>query len=1284
MRIGHNLLAIKANNCLVGSIRKRDKLMEKLSSGYRINRASDDAAGLTISERMRSQIRGLGQASRNAQDGISLIQTAEGALDEVHDMLQRMHKLSVQAANGTNTEDDRNSIQNEINELIKGIDSASANTEFNGIKLLDGTVAEMPAESSSLAVSQSSSMKLQDLLNSNSKNLNLIYMDQTDDFETIKSGTGTATISGYTNLKNVLQTEIVPQAVTGVLRAFSPAFNYLSSSSIGIGLNLYNDATSTTLAAVTVGCASSGGNNVDSTMLTYQLSVNMASLAYDASGNLTNDSRSALETTIVHEMVHGFMDEATTNGMLGITNGVYDTRYTGAQSNYIKSVNSYPTWFKEGMAQTAAGGYANCNDWVNGGLGINTSTSQSTIAAIVENSNNSLTSGTTASKYGTGYLACMYLGYLASGSSNVTAKDISNGLGEILSDLISGKSLETVISERTGGKYSSISDFESKFGDSDSSSFIYKLTQIVGGTGNGGLASGNLTDSDLLPNTPITTPLFALDTQNDTVKNIYPSGVNVLSGGGETTAGTVPVGDYGSTIIGGNTGPIINPGSTIDLSNISPISGVSYDSTRNVLTITNSGDYTLTGLNSNVRVVVSDGVKANITLNNASINTSSGAGISLEGSANVTLNLVGNNSVISSEHGAAGIRVTTGATLTIQGNGALDAESTFDGPMTNAGSGIGGGDGEDGGNIIINGGNINVKSKLNGAGIGGGNNGAGGNITINGGNITVDSGDDGEALGWGGGAAGIGGGCGKDGGTITITGGIVNAISRHQAAGIGGGDSGNGGTITITGGTIAAESNSNAAGIGGGINGSGGTMTITGGTITGKGGIDAAGIGGGCFGSGGNITITGGTITAEGGSGIGNNGGSGIGGGLWKDGGTINIGGTGVIVKATGAGASANIGGGASVGGTVVSGGTVTKTTGIIFEGNSGGVYGDVTLNGPLNCDGKTLTVNGGSTLTVLNGGTITNHGTFTNNGSIENHGVIGSVTGPGITHHYATGITKNIKEPTSATIGKSLASSISLFSPSTITVAYNGTARTLTGTWSVTDMAGNPITDLGTVVKDKDRYIYTVTFASEDGIYFDPSNMSQYAMEGYNADASKYQMVSDEYISKSGPGGGGSNLTYSYVVDSSPTEVLPDPVVPQPSQTGKAGGIQIQIGANANEAMFITIDSIKSEDLGIGSLSVLTQEDAGKSIDACYKAINTVSQIRDNLGAYQNRLEHTISGVSNIEENLQEAESRIRDMDIAKGIMEYSKSQISIQVEQAMLAQANQTTGGVLSLLSI
>lgn len=138
MRINHNLSSINSYNQLTANNQSASKSMEKLSTGQRINRAADDAAGLNISEKMRNQVRGLEQAQRNSQDGISLIQTAEGGLNETHDILSRMRELAVQAGNSINKTDEMAAIQEEVNQLLKEIDGTAGRTEFNGANLLSG------------------------------------------------------------------------------------------------------------------------------------------------------------------------------------------------------------------------------------------------------------------------------------------------------------------------------------------------------------------------------------------------------------------------------------------------------------------------------------------------------------------------------------------------------------------------------------------------------------------------------------------------------------------------------------------------------------------------------------------------------------------------------------------------------------------------------------------------------------------------------------------------------------------------------------------------------------------------------------------------------------------------------------------------------------------------------------------------------------------------------------------------------------------------------------------
>ncbi|MCR4895638.1 MAG: flagellin [Lachnospiraceae bacterium] len=163
MVVQHNLTAMNSNRMLGLTQSTLAKSTEKLSSGYRVNRAADDAAGLAISEKMRRQVRGLTQASSNAQDGISAVQTAEGALNEVHDMLQRMNELAVKAANDTNTTEDQKYINQEVQALVSEIDRVASTTTFNNQNLLDGSFTgkglQVGAEANQIITLSIASMK---------------------------------------------------------------------------------------------------------------------------------------------------------------------------------------------------------------------------------------------------------------------------------------------------------------------------------------------------------------------------------------------------------------------------------------------------------------------------------------------------------------------------------------------------------------------------------------------------------------------------------------------------------------------------------------------------------------------------------------------------------------------------------------------------------------------------------------------------------------------------------------------------------------------------------------------------------------------------------------------------------------------------------------------------------------------------------------------------------------------------------------------------------------------
>lgn len=623
MIIQHNLLSQNSNRRLKIVTGNQAKNTEKLSSGYKINRASDDAAGLSISEKMRGQIRGLNRATENMQDGISLIQTADSALNDMQSMVQRIRELSVKAANDTNQSIDRSAIQDEVNSLVKEVDKITTNTEFNRKKIFTGDMESTSSPYVSFSNSPKRTLFFDEAMNSVKDNEVGIFFSDVSDYTTTQTATGSSTSTAYgTSIINTLEKEIVPEAVQSLLNTFSNSLGYLSGSSVGIGLKLYSSNT-TTLASV----AASATTGPSPTMA-FTLSVNVNSLQM-SNGVLTPNSRMDLEATISHEMVHAFMDESVTAGMLG-HNG----------SNYV---SGYPSWFKEGMAQLAGGG----GDWVRNGLNVNSSSTNSTLQSVL----GTLTSNSNAANYGVGYLACMYLGYLAGGASGVNVSTIKNGADTIMQSLVSGKSLDKTIADYT--KYSGYADFTANLkNDSDAYNFVRNLMSTMG-SGRGSIVSGNLADTNILSDTPITNlALFKLNRTNDTVTNAYPAGVNVFSGGTLSASGTkaVPEAPEAPPVGGGS------PTSTdIDLSdlanvNFGGIPGVGYNSATNTITVTGNGTYNFKGSNAGTKVIVNSGVSAKINANNVQcddITLATGASLTLTGSAKA--NTVGSSGSLNNQ-----------------------------------------------------------------------------------------------------------------------------------------------------------------------------------------------------------------------------------------------------------------------------------------------------------------------------------------------------------------------------------------------------------------------------------------------------------------------------------------------------------------------------------------------------------------------------------------------------------------------------------------------------------
>ena len=207
MVVQHNLTAMNSNRMLGLTTNAQAKSTEKLSSGYKINRAADDAAGLSISEKMRRQIRGLSQASTNAQDGVSMVQTAEGALNEVHDMLQRMNELAVKGENGTLATADRNYIAKEVQQLMSEIDRVQSTTSFNERNLLDGTFSggvnlQVGAETGQYITVKITKMSCSQLSSSNYNNISSFYSTS------ITATTTTFTNSVFGNLNTFVKSAL--------------------------------------------------------------------------------------------------------------------------------------------------------------------------------------------------------------------------------------------------------------------------------------------------------------------------------------------------------------------------------------------------------------------------------------------------------------------------------------------------------------------------------------------------------------------------------------------------------------------------------------------------------------------------------------------------------------------------------------------------------------------------------------------------------------------------------------------------------------------------------------------------------------------------------------------------------------------------------------------------------------------------------------------------------------------------------------------------------------------
>lgn len=495
MVITHNMASMVASNNLMNIKGKYAKSAEKLSSGYKLNRAADDTAGLAISEKMRAQIRGLNKASENAQQGISYIQIADGALSELHSLLQRGRELCIQAGNDTNTDADREALQAEIDQISKEVDNIAKNTQFNSMNIFDAGNArsDVLPKSGNILKTMGGSIDLSNIVRYSGL-----------DYTGAASAANAAGISfiNETNLEayaQELRDTYLPIILNHIQSSMPDVVSPLQNSDLEIGLTFYCGVGDGTLAY----CGSNGAS--------YELGINLAYLTED-SGNIAFDGD--MGTTIAHEIMHGIMFDMTTNGMLGSGGG-----------------DEFPGWVVEGFAQAVGGatnyiGDAKYYVWASDD-------------AALENWCSELNAGGYSS-YSQGYVASMYLGYVCSGASDITSENIARGINDLLRKVADGYSLGQAINILTNGNYYDIADFESRFA-TEGVQFT-KDFLVACGTGSGSIAMGSLSDTKdamLTGDTDKTDNYFLLnlDTEGyiDNWGKYQAEGLDPWTGGGATT-----------------------------------------------------------------------------------------------------------------------------------------------------------------------------------------------------------------------------------------------------------------------------------------------------------------------------------------------------------------------------------------------------------------------------------------------------------------------------------------------------------------------------------------------------------------------------------------------------------------------------------------------------------------------------------------------------------------------------------------------------------------------------
>lgn len=580
MVIQNNIPALRANRLNGINNSELAGSLEKLSGGYAVNRAADNAAGLAVSEKMRSQIKGIKQAIRNTQDGISYIQTGEGALEEIHSILQRCKKISVESANGIYSQVDRDALQLEINELCSEVDHISE-TDFNGRFIFNDNDSldypyswKTPTDMSVVMFKYADGERVPVFITAESldSNIQKVVNTQGKNFTT----------SALRQFANDIKSNYLPQVLSRIVSAL-PDSSKPTVSGMEIGFNFY-DAADNVLASV--------GSNGTS----FQLNINVHHLNMNGSGSI--DMTESLASTMTHEMVHAIMFDTVSNGMLGID---------PASGTQQQNTHGFPGWFVEGMAEAVAGGTDRLFNILPVYNISSVSDSQIDTTSLVsglvydaakqcwEHPDSDIKNWAAGINdtsdqlmpYEQGYAAVMYLGHLAGNGKNpaaaVNGDAIAAGLDKLLKDIASGKSLDRAIREYTG--MNGTADFVRNFADggSDVVDFLKRLmdannakldiTGINTGTGTNLTMAVSAARGAGALGTPVKlsgstgtllsggdNKYFVLDLENETVdnkaimgsrQNIYEGGSAIADGkdrGGNDPSSAPPTGgDSGNT-----------------------------------------------------------------------------------------------------------------------------------------------------------------------------------------------------------------------------------------------------------------------------------------------------------------------------------------------------------------------------------------------------------------------------------------------------------------------------------------------------------------------------------------------------------------------------------------------------------------------------------------------------------------------------------------------------------------------------------------------------------------